>query len=181
MYFTNNKIRNFNSKIDDIQPLINTDNEGLISHKSVDENFSELTTNSINLLNENFPLVKLSRSKARDKPYMTAALKVSIKHKNKLHHKDLTNKTHVNKVIWQNYRRKLSSTIQIAEKAYIQNMVNNHSSNSQDMWKFFGSILNNKSKQKVAISKIKVDDKTITNQAEIANEFNKFFLNIEKT
>ena len=85
----------------------------------MDENFSELTTNSINLLNENFPLVKLSRSKARDKPYMTAALKVSIKHKNKLHHKYLTNKTHVNKVIWQNYRRKLSSTIQIAEKACI--------------------------------------------------------------
>ena len=41
---------------------------------------SDLIKNSINVLDKHFPLVKLSRSKARDKPFMTAALKVSIRH-----------------------------------------------------------------------------------------------------
>ena len=59
-------------------------------------------------------------------------------------------------------------------------MVNNHSSNSQDMWKFFGSILNNKNDKNININNIKVDNKTITNQTEITNEFNHFFVNIGK-
>ena len=79
--FTKRKIQIFNSTINNIQPLLHKNNDGSIADKSLDENFSELTTNSINLLNKSFPLVKLSRSKAKDKPYMSAALKVSIRHK----------------------------------------------------------------------------------------------------
>ena len=141
---------------------------------------SELIKNSINVLDKHFPLVKLSRSKARDKPFMTAALKVSIRHKNKLHHKYLTNKTHVNKLIWQKYRRNLTNVLQNAEKLYIHKMVQNHSSNSQEMWKFFGSILNNKNDKNLNITKLKVNDKIVTNQVEITNEFNHFFSNIGK-
>ena len=83
--FTKHKIQDFNSTINNIQPLLHISDDGSVSDRSVDENFSELTSNSINLLNKYFPLVKLSRSKARDKPYMSAAIKVSIRHKHKLY------------------------------------------------------------------------------------------------
>ena len=121
--FTERKIQKFNSTINNIQPLLHTNNDGSLTDKSVNENFSEITSNSINLLNNSFPLVKLSRSKARDKPFMSAALKVSIRHKHKLYNKYLTNKTQVNKLIWQKYRRNLSIVIQNSEKLYIQKMV----------------------------------------------------------
>ena len=115
-------------------------------------------------MNKHFYLVKLSRSKARDKPFISSALKVSIWHKNKLHDKYIRNKTFANKLIWQKYRRNLSSVLYNAEKLYIQKMVNSHSSNSQDMWKLFGSILNNKKEKHINISSIKIDGKTITNK-----------------
>ena len=57
-------------------------------------------------------------------------------------------------------------------------MVQNHSSNSQEMWKFFGSILNNKNDKNLNITKLKVNDEIVTNQVEITNEFNHFFSNI---
>ena len=57
--FTKRKIQIFNSTINNIQPLLHKNNDGSIADKSLDENFSELTTNSINLLNKSFQLVKL--------------------------------------------------------------------------------------------------------------------------
>ena len=45
------------------------------------ESFSKLISESTKLLDKGFPLTKLSRSKAKDKPFISSALKVSIKHK----------------------------------------------------------------------------------------------------
>ena len=92
---------------------------GTLLKDSVNENFSNLTDNCIKILNDRFPLVKLSRSKARDKPYITSALKVSIKYKNHLHNQYLNNKKPINKSKWQNYRRKLSVSLKIDEKCLL--------------------------------------------------------------
>lgn len=48
------------------------------------------------------------------------------------------------------------------------------------MWKFFGSIQNNKNGRNTKINNIKGNNKNITNQSEITNEFNHFFVNIGK-
>ena len=58
----------------------------------MNESYKEFITNLKKLLDQYFPLVKLSRSKAKNKPFVTPGIKVSIRHRDKLHQKYLNNK-----------------------------------------------------------------------------------------
>ena len=113
--FTQRNIDKVQATLNCHPPLINENLNGTLLNDSVNEKFSNLTDNCIKSLNDRFPLVKLSRSKARDKPYITSALKVSIRYKDHLHNQYLNNKIPVNKSKWQNYRRKLSVALTIVE------------------------------------------------------------------
>ena len=59
------------------------------------------------LLDQYFPLVKLSRSKAKDKPFVTPGIKVSIRHRDKLYQKYLNNKNDINRQIYKKYSNKV--------------------------------------------------------------------------
>ena len=55
-------------------------------------------------------------------------------------------------------------------------VIKESSDNCQSLWKVFGSILNNK--KSTSINKIKVNNKEITDQNVITEEFNKYFSTI---
>ena len=165
--FTQRNIDKVQATLNCHPPLINENPNGTLLNDSVNENFSNLTDNCIKSLNDRFPLVKLSRSKARDKPYITSALKVSIRYKNHLHNQYLNNKTPVNKSKWQNYRRKLSVALKIAEKMFVRDKIDYHSNSSLNMWKFIGNILKNNSNKVSSITELKIRNTNITNQNSI--------------
>ena len=54
--------------------------------------------------NKSFRFVKLSRKRAKDKPWITSALKSSTKEKHRLYGRLLLNQTEVNKTIYKVYK-----------------------------------------------------------------------------
>ena len=142
--FTKKKIENFvkdNSK--NIHLISMNNNESLV-HNNVQESYNEFFSNLVKLLNQYFPLVKLSRSKMKNKPYITSGIKVWIKYRDKLYAKYLNNKTKHTEAAWKSFRNKVSDIIKKSEKMYYQQQLKEYSNSCQGMWKVFGKMLKNK-------------------------------------
>ena len=129
------------------------------------------------LLNLYFPLIKLSRSKWKNKPHITPGIKVSIKHRDRLYEKYLNNKNKYTKAAWKSFRNKVSDIIKKSERLYYQEQLNEHSNSCQGMWKVFGKIIKNKHTHN-KINSINVNNSDITNSPMISEEFNKYFCHI---
>ena len=168
--FTNRNIAKFQSSIKNDQPLLNN-----IEINDCNEHFSKLIEESTKLLNKGFPLTKLSRSKAKDKPFISSAIKVSIKHKHKLYNKYLNNRSEMNKIAWSRYSNRLKIVVKEAETQYIRKKIDEHTDDSKTMWQVLGNIINNKSKSISPIHNLMINNQKISNQQNIAEEFNKYF------
>ena len=94
--YTKRKIDTFLSEISNIPSLVSENVENQ-NQMNVNESYKEFITNLKKLLDQYFPLVKLSRSKAKDKPFVTPGIKVSIRHRDKLYQKYLNNKNDINR------------------------------------------------------------------------------------
>ena len=174
--FTKKKIDKFITDIPNLNPLVTINNNDLLS-SNVHDAYNEFIKNLKTTHENYFPLVKLSNSKAKNKPFITKGIRISIKHRDKLYDKYINNETIQNKKVWKRYRNKLSEIINTAEKLFYQKILKENSDNCRNMWKVFGSILNNKSKSN-SINKIKINDTEVTDQKIIAEEFNKYFSTI---
>ena len=171
--FTNRNIAKFQSSIKNDQPLLNN-----IEINDCNEHFSKLIEESTKLLNKGFPLTKLSRSKAKDKPFISSAIKVSIKHKHKLYNRYLNNRSEMNKIAWSRYSNRLKIVVKEAETQYIHKKIDEHTDDSKTMWQVLGNIINNKSKSISPIHNLMINNQKISNQQNIAEEFNKYFCSI---
>ena len=116
---TKKKIDKFIADIPILNALVSTHNNQLLS-SNVNDSYNEFIKNQKIIITQYFPLVKLSRSKAKNKPFITAGIRVSIKHWDRLYKKYLNNKTINNKTVWSRYRNKVSETIKNAEKSFYQ-------------------------------------------------------------
>jgi exonuclease III len=123
-----------------------------------------------------FPLVKLSRKRAKDKKWITEGLKISIKHKHKLFNNLILKPNPTNKTTYSNYRNILTDCIRKAEENYYKNLINSEKQSLHTLWNIFGSIINpQKIKQKNKIKELIHNNKHITNDAEIADTLNEHF------
>ena len=174
--FTKKKIDKFIADIPKLNPLLNANDNQFLS-SNVHDSYNEFIKNLKTILDLYFPLVKLSPAKAKEKPFITPGIRVSLKHRDKLFQKYLNNKTDNNEIAWKRYRNKLTEIIKAAEKLFYQRKLKENSDNCQSLWKVFGSILNNKKKSK-SINKIKVNNRELTDQNVITEEFNKYFITI---
>ena len=175
--FSKQKINKFLADIENLSPMVSL-NSGKLLHENTNDSYKEFITNLKNLLNKYFPLVKLSRSKAKNKPFVTAGIRVSIKHRDRLYQKYRNNDNDINKSIWRKYANKVDNVLRISEIMYYKNQLKNHSSNSQSLWKIFGKILNNKKSSSNTINKININNADISDSYLIVQEFNKYFCSI---
>ena len=83
--FTPKKISEYLQKIEDEKPLINYVNKSNIDDNNLQSTYNEFNTNLTETLNNYFPLVKQSRKKFKEKPYITNGIRVSIKSRETLH------------------------------------------------------------------------------------------------
>ena len=95
--------------------LDNTDWNRLIENHDIDNSYSICYKNLYSMYNECFPLVRLSRKRAKDKKWLTMELKTSIKIKNKLHKKSASHPTESNISKYNNYRNELTARLRQAE------------------------------------------------------------------
>ena len=175
--FTKKKIKKFENEIINYNKLVSlNDNESLV-HNNVHASYNDFFLNLVKLLDLFFPLVKLSRSKMKDKPYITPGIKVSIKHRDRLYEKYLNNKNKYTQAAWKSYRNKVSDIIKKSEKLYYQKQLKEHTNSCHGMWKVFGKIIKNKHRHN-KINSINVNNLDITSTPLITEEFNKYFCSI---
>ena len=139
--------------------------------------FHEIVSSTYNTC---FPLKKISKKYYVNKPWLTSALKESIKIKNKLF---VSTKRHGNDNMipfYKRYRNKLNQLLRSAERKHYHDLLNEHKSNIRKSWQIIKSIIN-KRKYTPISNKFKDNDKVISDGNIIANKFNNFFINVGKT
>ena len=133
------------------------------------------------IYNACFPLKKIKKKYYTSKPWLTEALKESIKTKNKLYISRYKAGNHEENVAYyKRYRNRLNHVLRAAERKYYQNLINEHKSNVKKSWQIMKMIIN-KRKYKPVCKKFKHNDQVIENGYDIANRFNRFFVNVGST
>ena len=139
-------------------------------------NFIDLVYNTFQ---QSFPLVKLSRKRAKDKPWITKGLKISTKEKHRLYRLSLRNCDPRVKMKYKSYKNLLRTCIRKSESFYYQELFENTKSSAYNLWKQLGPIINNKKKKRGnLINKIIKDGVTFSDAKGIANALNSYFCEI---
>ena len=126
-----------------------------------------------------FPMKKLSRKKAKAfrKPWMTAGILQSMKHRDKLFREQL-GKSDANLI--RTYRQKRNKVTRIIERAKDLDMLysfENIIDNPKKVWaKINSKLLNEQQSGSALPSEIQIDKERIRDKHKIANELNKYFV-----
>ena len=139
-------------------------------------NFIKLVRNKFEA---SFPLVKVSRQRIQDKPWITKELKMSIKEKNKLYRVYLTKGDKRSKIRYNQQKNIVRNALRIAETNYYNELFENTKDSTYNLWKNLGPVINPKKKRRGNyINKIIKDGKCMSDPHGIANALNEYFCNI---
>ena len=125
-----------------------------------------------------FPYKKYTSGYINKKPWITTAIKESIKTKNKLYVN--RKKGPDPELQWHNYklyRNKLNHLIRKTERKYYQDLLLENKSNLKKSWQILKGIIN-KRKYRPAVQEFESNGTLIEDREQIANTFNKFFVNV---
>ena len=150
-------------------------------YENTDEKYECFIKNFLSCFEKSFPLKRLSKKRNKDKKWITSAIRVSIRHKERLYNKQIKKPTLQNKETYKSYNKVLSQCIEKAEEFYYTSIIANNKNSATKMWQTVGSILNpEKTKKRCTITKLIYEDKEVFTSKDIANSFNDFFCNIGK-
>ena len=127
-----------------------------------------------------FPYRKMAKKYYRNKPWLSTALKESIKRKNKLHAHSKKCGDPVLQCYYKKYRNKLNQLIKTAERKHYHDLLIEHKSNIKKSWQIIKFVIN-KRKYKMPCTKFKLNGTIIDDGIDIANKFNNFFVNVGNT
>lgn len=131
--------------------------------------------------NQSFPLVKLSRKRSHDKPWITQAIKVSIKHNHRLYKNTIVKSCQSSMLVYKRYNAKLKKCIQLAQNKYYNVLFTNSKNANLNVWKVLGNVINpGKKKSTQDIRKILLNDNIIHDNVQISNAFNNHFCTVGK-
>jgi hypothetical protein len=86
----------------------------VLEETNVTASYNEFIERLTNIFNQSFPLVKQSRQSAKNKTWITPAIKVSIRQKNRLYKKHLSSNSAANESAYKKYKNKLTEVIKRA-------------------------------------------------------------------
>ena len=142
----------------------------------VDESFDLYIKNFLCLYDKHFPVKYITiKEKHEDKPYITNAIKRSIKERNRL--QKLYAKWPITyEKQFKRYRNTLTSLIRTAKSNHIKSKIKEISGNKKKVWDIVNGLMG-KEKNKLP-EKITFHDRSISNSKEIAESFNHYFSNV---
>jgi len=149
-------------------------------NKDVNEIYDTFIKTFDDIYCSNFPLKEFSvKSKDLHSPWITKGIKKSSKTKQKLYIRYLKHKTTENHNFYKTYCRKFEKLRKKAKKDYYSSLLNKHKNNSRKIWQVMKKIAGKeKTKSNVLPKTIKIKDKNLYNEEEIAYEFNTFFTSV---
>jgi hypothetical protein len=139
--------------------------------------YTQFTQNIDRAFSENIPQQNIRTRKQANKPWITPAILTSIKRKNKLYSIYLHHKTVRSLNFYKRYKNRLTNLLNCAEKTYYHQKIIENQNQLKNSWKIMKDIMG-----QIPISKMQtefsINDSIITDKTTIANEFNKYFINI---
>ncbi len=151
--------------------------ESIRSETDANDSYRLFASVMSKLYNDAFPIRTIRIKHDNRKPWLTEALKVSIKTKNKLFAKLQKTPTSENEMRYKRYRNKLHHLLKITEKSHFQKLFEENKNNAKKSWDIIKDIIGRK-KQITSNKSFMSGNKIIENDKEIANGFNKFFVNV---
>ena len=113
-----------------------------------------------------------------NKPWLTNAMKESIKMKNKLYIiRNKANAPDGSNERYRMYRNKLNHILRSAERKYYQDLLIEHKTNVKKSWQVIKGIIN-KRKYRPKNTKFKHNGAIIEDGKLVVDKFNKYFVNV---
>ena len=126
----------------------------------------------ISLHDKCFPKIKIKKKYSNRKPWLSDALRNSIRNKNKLYHKYKKIPTIRNETSYKLFRNELNHVLKIAEKKYYIELIISHKDNT---WFIIKNIIN-KHRKPIIQFKFRLNVGSITDDKKVISEsFNNFF------
>ena len=134
----------------------------------------------MNASNKSFPLVKLSRKRAKDKPWITTGLKKSIKEKQRLFRIYKFDHSVENEQKYRKYNNEFSTIIGQSEINYFKDIFDNKKNSIKLLWLNLGHILspNKRHNKSNSIDRLLVDGKEVKDDSEMADSLNEYFASV---
>ena len=143
-----------------------------------ENNLYEFINRLTEIYNNSFPLRKLSRKRAKDKPWITKGLKISVKHKNRLYKKAITSKSDHIYCRYLEYKIRLTKCIKQVETKYLSELLDNHASSAKRTRKHLAKMLNKHKNKQANINKVMYEGQMYTDTQEIVEAFNDHFCTV---
>ena len=170
--YTNKNIKKFNDT------LSSTNWNMIINNQYCQESYSMFHNMFIRLYEECFLLISRKKSIYHSrKTWLTSALKQSIKTKNKMYVRSLKQPTDTNIRIYKQYRNYLNSLLRKSERKHCADLFIQNKNNLRKCWSVIKEIIN-KNKTSTVSNKFKINGNIVTQGNTIAENFNKYFVNI---
>ena len=145
------------------------------------EFFDLVHSKLISLHEKCFPNIKTRKKYSSRKPWLSDALRSSIRYKNKLYHKYKEIPSVKNQTVYKSYRNKWNHVLKYAEKKCFRDCIISHKDNTRKSWSIIKKITNRHRKPNIQY-KFKLNDGTVTDDKKyISESFNNFFINIGPT
>ena len=148
-------------------------------YSNTEDYYNKFITAVIHIFQQSFPVVRVSRKRWHDTPWMTAALKASIKRKNLLYKVYLKHPSDKNRDEYNNRKNILLGVLKQAEIKYYENLFDEHKDSVYNMWKPLNHIINpKKGKSATVIKKLIIDRKVILEKQNISDDMDEHFCNV---
>jgi hypothetical protein len=143
------------------------------------ESFDEFWQTFQDLYVLHFPIkrTRFNKNVHRITNYMTAGLLISRSNKNKLHKISLTQPTEINRDNYIAYRNMYNKLIKLSKKLYFEDNIKKSEKNSKKTWDLLKEATN-LNQPNAKIDKIITNGVHITDNKQMAGEFNNFFIGI---
>lgn len=168
----------YKNKLSFLNGLTEIDWTEIYMCRSAQQAFSLFHSIYLKLFDKHFPKGKIEFKYNNRKPWLTSAIKESIRIKNKLYWRYKKINSCYNECQYKLYRNKLTKLIKHAEKKHYEALLEANKSNLKKTWSILKDIINKKRKQKMQIKFRVSDTSTITDPFVISENFNDFFVNI---
>ena len=162
------------------QKLLTSEWNEILSDNNPKTAFDMFDSKLNDCFNFAFPLkrVKLSKTNSPVEPWMSDALLLSRKYKNKLESKKIKSPTPENLAKFKEYKRHYRSVIRRARLVYFENKFDEYSNNMKQTWNTIKEVINSKKPKESIPSLFLHDGKVFNGLDEITEGFNTYFVNI---
>ena len=154
-----------------------TDWSSVLNENDSELSFTKLYDMIKEIYNKSFPVTRIKIGYKNRLPWLSEALKVSIKTKNKLYAKCKRHNTAFNKSRYLEYKYALEKLIEKSEKRYYEELLISHKGNMKKTWSVIKNMIN-KNKHSKPFNNFFINGELTENPKLIADKFNEFFTNI---